>query len=437
MEGWLDMENWLRNTTIVRIAAVILAILLWVVVHLDEQAPPVPTSPQTQTRSISDVQITMVGLNEEKYNIQSIEPSNVNIVLKGKESAVNQISPKDRIQLDLSGISEPGQHTLPLSAVDFPTGVQVDIYPPSVTVNVEEIQNKEVPVVIELIGEPAEGYRVGTPILNPSRAIVSVTSSSLDQIVAVQGVVDITNAQEAVVESEKLIAIDADGQEVEAAISPAVVSVEIPITSPFKTVPLQINLINQSEAGFSIASFKQSASEVTIYGPENILAKIDIYKDIEIDLSGLKSSQKYSLLLPIDQGMHQIFPESVEVEIEIVPSTTVTLEDIPIIISGANDEYNTRFLEPESGLTDVIIEGAPNVLKTANSTNVQAIVDVSNLPPGIHEQTVKLNLPRFVKYGGTEEITARVEIQLQSEAEEVINDDPPEEVTEEPSNSNE
>lgn len=436
------MEKWLRNTTVVRIAAVMLAILLWVVVHLDEQVSPVPTSPQMQTRSISDVQITTMGLNDESYNIKSIEPSYVNIVLKGRESPVNQANPKDRIQLDLSEISEPGEHILPLSAVDFPAGVQVDIYPPHVTVYIEEIQNKEVPIEIKMIGQPAEGYKAGTPILKPIRAIVTVPSSRVDEIVAVQAEVDISNAQETVQESATLIAINAEGQEVEASISPAVVNVDIPITSPLKTIPLQINLINDPAKGFSVASFKQSINEVIVYGPESILEGIDIYNNIEIDLSGLTSTRNQKLPLPLKDGWIEIYPEFVEVEVVIVPSARETFEQIPIIISGKNELYNTRVMEPESGAINVVIVGAPSVLNTLRSTDIQAIVDVSNLPPGTYEQTVKFNLPSYVKYGGSEEFIVTVVIEAESEeaetetepdpeagagAEEVINDVPPDE----------
>lgn len=411
------MDNWLRNVTVVRIAALILGILLWAVVHLDQQNTSVPSAPAQQTRTISDVQITTVGLNTEQYQILSMEPSQVHIVLRGRASAVNQVNTVDgenQIQLDLSEITE-GEHLLPLKSVGFPAGVAVDIYPPNVNVKVEAIQSKEVPVIIELRGEPAEGFKAGVPIHNPNRVNVRVSSSRLDQVVSARAIVDITGAQAAVEVDETLVAIDQNGNEVQSLITPAVVNVEVPITSPFRTIPLQINLINEPPDGYSVSSFTQSINEVTVYGSEEALSELDIYDGLEIDLSRLTNSRSYTLPIPLMGDITQVLPARVDVQIGIVPSTVETIEQLPIQLSGENEEYDTQIISTESSTIDLIVEGAPSVLADIQPGDIQAIVDVSNLPPGIYNQTVKLNLPTFVKYGGDEEITVRVEIKLKTD----------------------
>ncbi len=423
------MEKWLRNKTFVQIAAVLLAILLWVVVHLDGQVASVPSSLDAQTRSISDVQITIIGLNDEQFHVAFVDPSFVNIVLKGRESAVNQVRPnsgQSKIQLDLSSITEAGQHTINLTAIEFPRNVAVDIYPPSVTVLVEEIQNKEVPIMIEVIGEPSEGYRAGVPIANPSRAIVSAPESELEQITAVRTTVDISNAQEAVFAAGKLlVAINQDGVEVDAVISPALVDVDIPITSPFKTVPIQVSLVNQPPPGYSVVSFRQNVNEVTIYGPQEVLDTIEFYDGLQIDLSLYSSNQRLEIPIPLKDRLQQVTANVVVVNLEIVPSERRTIEDIPITLSGANEDFKTTFIDPESGLLDIIIEGAPSVLNTVNRDNLQAIIDVSNLPPGVYELTVRLNLPSNVKYGGTiEALQVRIEISIIVDEEDVISEVP-------------
>lgn len=409
------MEKWLHNNKVMGITAVLVAILLWVVIHLDEQGSLTTPVSNFHSRTINEVQITTIGLNEELFHVQSIDPAYVNIVLRGQETIVNHVRPNagvdhNQIQLDLSKITEPGQHTLELTSVGFPENVEVMIYPSSVTVTIEEIQSKEVPVVIEVIGNPAEGYIADHPIVNPIRAIVNVPSSMVQQIVEVRAVIDITDAKEALEMTSKLVAIDQKGEEVEALITPAVADVIVPITSPFKSVPLQIKLLNQPADGYSVAAVKQSVSDVTIYGPESLLESIDIYEGPDINLAGLNASRKFTLELPLYDDMHQIKPEVLEVEIDIVRSSFKTLEGIPITISGANHNYVTRVLQPESLMVDVTIEGAQTILRQVDSDNVQAIVDVSNLPQGTHELTVKFNLPSYVKYGEAEEMTVVVQI---------------------------
>lgn len=408
------MEKWIRNKNVARISAVLLALLLWVVVHLDEQVATTPLTVSDQIRSISDVHITTSGLNDENFFLQSVDPEFVNVELKGREAAVNQVRFSDgssKIQLDLSSITAAGEYRLPLQMIGFPAGVQISLFPAEVTVQIEEIHNKEVPVHVELTGEPAEGFIAGTPIVSPIRAIVSVPSSSAEQIVAVKAVIDITGANETIVEAGKLVAVDENGEEVKAVINPAVAEVELPITSPFKTIPLQVRMINQPAEGFSVASFRQNINEVTVYGPDPVLDELDFYPGITVDLSGLTTSQQYQLEIPLMEGLHLIHPESISINIEIVPSETRTLQQIPIIISGANQEYVTRITNPESAAVDIVVSGAPNVLNNVSHDNVQAIVDVSNLPQGTHELTLRLNLPSNVKFGGAESgLSVTVEI---------------------------
>lgn len=409
------MEKWLNNNTVVRIIAVLVAILLWAVVHLDEQGSITPASPDIHTRTINEVQVMPVGLNTELFSINNIEPAHVTIMLRGKEETVFQVRPnastgQNQIQLDLSSITQAGEHTINVESVGFPEEVDVTIYPTTAVVTVEEIQSKEVPVQIEVQGEPEEGYIADVPIINPIRAVVDVPSSILQQIVAVKAYVDISGATEAVEETGRLVAINDAGEEIDAIVSPSVVDIIVPITSPFTTVPLQVTLINEPAEGYSVSAMKLSENEVTIYGPESILSQINIYDEITVDLTNIRASQRISVPIPLMAGIHEVKPAAIDVELTIVPSIELLLEQIPITISGANHSYVTTITEPELGAIDVMIAGAASVLAGVQPEDVQAIVDVSNLPQGIHNLVVKLNLPRHIKFVGEEELYVTVEI---------------------------
>ncbi|MNQ86608.1 hypothetical protein D3C85_1018070 [compost metagenome] len=59
---------------------------------------------------------------------------------------------------------------------------------------------------------------------------------------------------------------------------------------------------------------------------------------------------------------------------------------------------------------NITVEGAPAIIDQLKVQDIQAILDVSNLPPGKHELNVTLNLPTFVKLGLPQEVKASVEI---------------------------
>src|SRR5690606_36730798 len=114
-----------------------------------------------------------------------------------------------------------------------------EIYPRTASGVLEEIVCKEVPVVIELIGNPAPGLVAGDPMIDPGRVLVTLPENELNRVVAVKATLDITGASREVIMERKVVAVDANGEVVpDALMSPSAVRVEVPITSPFITVPL-------------------------------------------------------------------------------------------------------------------------------------------------------------------------------------------------------
>lgn len=396
------MDKWLRNINVVRVAALLIGILLWGIVHLDERVGKEPNliKDRIEEHWIHNVNITVEGLDEEFFHLQSLEPKTTNIVLKGKTKDLAKVSTKDgnsRIVADLSAVSQ-GTNSIQLKAAGFPDGVQVVHMNPSVVnVVVEQVQKKEVPIDVRITGQPAEGYKVGEPIVNPSRVLVSAAESVLNHIESVRAVVDVTGANKAVKGEYKLVAIDTSGNEVNIPIIPAAASVEVPITTPYKTVPLQIRLKGTPPPGYSIASYRQSESQVTLYGPEDVLNRIDIYDALEIDLSEATEDIRATYELPLKEGIETIHPATVDVNVEIALSVSKTIAEVPIRFSGLNDDLITGFGDPDEALASVTVEGAPNQIASLLPEQIEIVVDVSNLPPGEHLRELKVNLPVFVK----------------------------------------
>lgn len=405
------MDRWLRNKTIVQIVALCLGTLLWLIVHLEQQ-PSNPGNPNpvldNQTMIYSDVQIEVVGLDQEQFHIRHIDPTYVRVTVSGSPSDLRNINAgalDQSIVLDLNGF-QPGTHNkVPLESRGYPEDVEVTISPPSVSVSIESISHKEVPVEVIVQGEPKEGFRAGEAIVQPNRVNVAVPESQIDQIVKVLTVVDISNVTEAVVTEKKLVAINQAGEEVDVTISPSVAEISIPITSPFKTVPLQIKFNGEVPSGFAIADFYQSVDEVTIYGAETDIESYDFYSGISINISDLNRAQTfaYTYNIPLQQQLHQVLPDKVDVLLRVVASQTKTFEDFPITLIGQNEEVHTEVTLPETGKFDLVLEGAPELLENVKPENVQAMIDVSNLPPGEYTRAIQLILPRFIKYGGEPE----------------------------------
>ena len=404
------MDNWLRNNNIIRIVAVVVGLLLWVIVRLDVQNASGPTQPTTVSQTYTNQSIQVVGLDEERYTLLSYEPTKVSITVIGTAAALRRVEIQDyKIMLDLTDV-QAGEHLVSLTHEGFPSNVQVVLDPPNVSVSLDEKERKEVPVTINIIGSPADGFTAGEPVAQPNRVNVTVSSSLADQVASVVGLIDIDGAKESVTQQVKLVALDQDGAELDVAVTPAVVDVEVPVTSPFKTVPLQVTLEGETPPGFAVGAFEQSASEVTVFAPQAFLNSLEFYDGLRIDLSALTATRTFEFDVPLKDGVERVDPGKVTARVTIVPAVNATLPGIPLTLNGKQEDYEYRVVAPEGGAVDLTVEAAQDVIDNLAAEDIQAIVDVSNLPPGVHELPVEYTLPSFVEPAQTSVGTVTVEV---------------------------
>ncbi|MEX1029960.1 MAG: CdaR family protein [Paenibacillaceae bacterium] len=392
------MDKWLRNPKVVWVISLTLGILLWGVVHLDEQQnKPAPLATNTSTSDeIENVSIETVGLNESKYVLLSVEPSNVRIRVRGSSSAIKKINSESKVRLDLSTVKS-GDQAVKLSAVGFPSGLSVEIIPGSVIVRIEEKLKKEMVVETVLKGSPKQGYVAGTPIIQPNRVFVTIPESKMETVQAIRGEMDITDAITTVSKQIKLAAYDKNGVKVDVEIEPSVVNIEVPITEPSKKVTVQVQLIGTPADGFSLVKTEQNPQEITIYGKQELLDQLEFYDGLQINVSEFNANQTVTLDIPLRPGVSRVEPNKVEVKLTIVPSEQKTFEQMKVVITGLGEQNVAEFTDPTSGMVDVTVEGAPEVVAGIIVDNIDAIIDVTNLPVGKHEVPIVYNFPSFVK----------------------------------------
>ncbi|MEK8127853.1 CdaR family protein [Paenibacillus filicis] len=405
------MDRWLSNTNVVKIISLIIGIMLWAVVRSDGSSVSGTNALEIIEQQIGNVSITP-KYDTDKYFIQSIEPAQVSLSLSGREAALKKAmnSGNLSVELDLTKVGK-GEFVLPVTPVDIPSNVTAKVVPSNVKVVIDEKMIKSMQVTINVTGIPGVGLKAGQPVVKPKQVTVSVPSRIYDQVDSVRADVNVEKATSAVTKKATLQAYDKDGKLIETAvITPNIVDVEVPITSPFTLVPLQIKLIGEPPRGLAVSAVRQSTDKVTVYGPQNVLDRMEFYEGPQVNLNDLKEDTEFSLTIPVRNNLKQLDPDKVTVNVSIVPSVTKTLEAIPLSFVGQNDGFNTKVVLPESGQLNLTVEGAPAIIEKLKPQDVQAILDVSNLPPGKHEVSVTWNLPTFVKKGGQQDFKATVEI---------------------------
>jgi len=406
------MDKWLSHPTVMKVMALALGILLWAIVHFNPDNPPSQVASLVEIKTIGPVQVTPSGLDEQRFVLVDMQPQSIDLTVRGTRAEILAARPDDfRLSVDLSEV-EAGTHTIPIKIDDMPRGLQlVQLNPGAVVVTVEMLQTKEFEVELEIRGEPAEGYRVGTPIFNPSnRAYVTLPAEELERVVRVGAVLEIDGASETIRgRVVRLTAYDADGNALEQAIiTPPELEVEVPITLPSKTVPVQYRYVGTPPDGLAVASLEPDVQQVTVYGPQAALDKLQELQ-VDVDLSKLRESGPFEVPLEAGSPFAFVSPDKAVFQAAVVPAETRVLENVPISWNGLGEGLRVVSQEPAGDRISIQVSGAPELLNRLQPADVTVVADLSGRGPGVHTVPLTISLPRFVtRTGGVTSVTVEI-----------------------------
>ncbi|WP_028986149.1 CdaR family protein [Thermicanus aegyptius] len=407
------MVRWLRNNLNLKILSLVLAVMLWMVVNMTTRGvqPVTPLNPPTSAPIVREIQNMPITprLDDQEMVIVKMQKY-ADLTLRGERSVLEGAISPDRFQVfvDLKGLPS-GTERVPVQVTGFPPGVEVTVNPAFIDVTLELKQRKVMPVTAEVIGKPKEGYTTGTPIINPVNVHVKAAKSQLDQIAFVKGFINIDGASGDVRKKVALKVIDVNGNTVPVEIEPNVVEITVPISHPFVTVPLQLQVKGEPPAGFAVAKITPSENMVSLFGSKEKLSGIDYYTGPAIDVSTLTKTTTLELPIPNPDGF-EISPQKIKVTVEIVPSVKKEFANIPIEITGLPKEYQGNILDPTDGKITITLEGAPEIINQITPADLKANILLSGLPPGTQTVPIELILPSFVKTAGISTPTVKVEI---------------------------
>lgn len=411
------MDKWLSHPTALKVLSVVIALLLWAVVHFDPESTPAKVTSNIDTKVIEAAEIIPIGLDEENYALFKLEPTVVRIVVEGRRANLLAAKPEDYIvQADLTGIKE-GEHIVPLT-YKMPSGISVvEISPQTVTVDIEEIQTKAFDLAVITTGTPANGYITGTPsFVDESNSQVKVTlpKEEMVHVGSVSTTVSVEGAEKSIVDKKaRVVVYDTEGKVMEhAATSPSTVEVEVPVTPPFKMLPLQLSFTGRPPDGLSVSSVKAELDKVAVYGDQELLDQLTSYSGVTIDLSKLKKSGTVKAKVSTVSGAKLVEPTEINVEVTLVASESKLL-DIPIKLTGLADGLRAKVSQPEGGILTLSVDGAPNVLASLQKADVELVADLSGLEPGQHSVKLTADLPTFVDLtaDSTDDLTVTIEIE--------------------------
>lgn len=234
------------------------------------------------------------GLNASDFVITNTLPDVIRVTVKDKQNIIDSITEEDfNVHLDLSDIKKQDNYTLPIEW-DMPNDFlkmrnsmlfsTVELNPSKIAVNIENIQQKNVPIQINTKGIPADGYIIHDQILDVNYVRIQGPAGVIN---------DIQSVRTEAINLEK--AID------------SIISQDVGLISPN---PL-VSFVGKSNAKVTIRIVKDIENVTFTYNSVEInnlkrflKAEYNIDDKIAVTVSGdkktLESIQKTSIILNVD-----------------------------------------------------------------------------------------------------------------------------------------
>ena len=311
----------------------------------------------------------------------------VDLELRGPRTVISDLSREDiTLQVDLTSITATGTFSMtydlllpdeiPRSSVTTERASRSTI-----TVTIEELFEKTVPVKVSVAGEVADGYiyMAERMIAEPSELTLSGREEDVDQVVSAQVMLDLSGATSSVNQEFDYILLDGQGNEVSGE-NITVSSRRIEISAPVylvKTLELTVDFTESPGSALEdLQDWYLGVTSIEVAGEAANLEGVDDILLATVDLSTLLSDTEMPLEITIPAGC---------VNISGFTSTTLTilfkdtLETRAFTVSNisAIGLSQTQNFSRMTNSVEVLLRGDAQELEQVTADDIRIVVDLT------------------------------------------------------------
>ncbi|HWQ03986.1 MAG TPA: CdaR family protein [Longilinea sp.] len=372
------------------LTALVLAMAVWI--------SAVTSTDPTEERQYSEpIPIEVIGL-DPGLMITNEPADQLNVVLSAPRSIWNQLTADPstiRAVIDLSGL-EPGSHSVPVQVQVSLRPVQiVSRAPRAVTVALERLSTRTVPISLVTRGDPAIGYQAGLPTLSQTSTIVSGPASVVERVQKVEALLDLTQVFETLNRTLTLQAVDANESPVNGlTLTPDRVTVTLPINQKggYRNVVVKVVTSGEITKGYRLTNISVFPPAVTVFSsdPTAITNLPGFVETMPLDLANAKDDLDIALTLNLPAGVSVVGDQTVLVRVGIAAiQSSLPLSNQKINIIGLAPNLKAT-LSPET--IDLILSGPLPLLDALKQGDVTISLDVSGLLRGTYQLEPKIEV---------------------------------------------
>lgn len=402
------MDKFMSSTWFARGASLVIALLLFTSVNFElksnKKVLEFSTSPEINTVTIKNVPVE-VYYDTQNLVVKGI-PDSVDVTLKGAQplltAAKNQRDFKVYVDLSNPNITL-GKRNVTFKVTNLNEKLMATVNPKYVKATIQEKVTKEFSVDAEYNHSVLEdGYLAESPIVEPKTVQITGAKDSIDQISYVKAIIDLDKGIKETVSREATVqALDRNLNKLDVSIVPNNVNVTLKVSIPSKTVKLNPVEKGKVMDGLTIKNISIEPKEVTLYGKQKDLDKID-QMNVDVDVTDVTGNALIEQNLPIPENVKDMSIRTVKVKIDTTKKADTTasisskkLKNLLIGISGLDSNHRAEMVPTK---TDITLFGKAQDLQNITAKDIKVSVDVSQLIEGNHDVQLSVHAPASIQW---------------------------------------
>ena len=262
----------------------------------------------------------------------------------------------------------------------------IEITPGQITVRLEDVTFRTVPVRTKLVGTPPRGFEAGELTVVPEAAIITGPESLVARVQAVEADVNLTGVRTSYEQTLILQARDEQGGNVLGInIDPgsAVVTAEIEQLEFSSAFVVQPEISGVPATGFSVTAIEVEPPLVNVTGPASVFQTIDPIDGIStvpVSIDGASADVVRTVAIQLPQGA-SVDQEQVTVRVVIRPTVAALTFEVPANVINVGSGLTPVLDQP---LVRVTLTGSLVQLAGVSAADIVATLNLEGLNAGTH-----------------------------------------------------
>lgn len=383
-----------KEQLIIKICCLIAAFGLWL--YTTNVLNPI----RTYKKSIPVVLMNADAIGQSNLTLIPGQNPSITLTLKGTANDVYSVTENQfKVVIDLGAyVLKKGENIIPVELKEVPNNIKVvnteNLW---AKVEIDELEEKMVPVKVDIEGKAKEGYYALKTNINENSAKITGAARYVERVDAVVAKYNISNRTSDLQQSISLKPIDKNNNVVDyVKVEPASINVKVPIKK-IKSVPVTVKTTGQLQNRILDEIISMPAS-IEIAGEDAVMNSIQSINTEIIDLSTVpKDEIDVKLIVPEgatlinNNGYVKARITAHDVSDNVTDNTLEKTISSTVKFINKSEDYDVTL---DVSQVNIIIKGTQDILN--GITTLESYIDLNSLKEGTHSLPVKVDIPSNV-----------------------------------------